>query len=228
MKGFITTARNFVRSVFAAFIGTQDTLPHEPAAPSDKPDNFRAHMELIGHLASEWNRLELHINYYIWELANVEKLAGACITAQIIPPSSRMRALISLAQYCGASKKLIEKLGKFSVTVEALARRRNRYIHDPWMIQGTPDKVVRLEIVNNRTLVFEFKPENRADLEALIRDIRTAMDRVEELRTMAGTEIPAFDRTTFLRSQGISLPRHRGSRTSSPPEPPPQPEPSPE
>lgn len=45
---------------------------------------FDPYMLRVGRVAVVWAALEFAINQAIWQLANVEAGAGACITSQII------------------------------------------------------------------------------------------------------------------------------------------------
>src|SRR5687767_1082599 len=93
--------------------------------------NMTPYHTAVGRIAVGWAFLETHVNCFIWELADVEQYVGACITAQIISPSNRFRALIALVRVRGGSERSITKLNKLSASVDKLARLRNRYVHDP-------------------------------------------------------------------------------------------------
>ena len=74
-------------------------------------ETFESHwlplMAGIGRVATVWAKLEFLINEMIWDLANVDINCGACITAQLTTPVSRMRTLISLVRFHGGGDKLI-------------------------------------------------------------------------------------------------------------------------
>src|SRR3954467_10829696 len=76
---------------------------------SDPPpydESFNEHMIALGRVAAMWADFEFLINESIWELANVERQVGACITAQLIGPAPRFRTLIALAHLRDANDAL--------------------------------------------------------------------------------------------------------------------------
>src|SRR5258705_5213545 len=104
---------------------------------------FDEHMKWLGHVAAISASLDLSVNMAIWELANVERWIGACLTTQLFSPSSRFRVLISLIQVRGGSPDIISKVNKFAERAGKLARRRNSYIHDAWAIDEQNGDVKR-------------------------------------------------------------------------------------
>ncbi len=80
-----------------------------PAADNEDP-RFQEHMKWLGHVAAISASLDLSVNMTIWELANVERWIGACLTTQIFSPSSRFRVLISLVHVRGGKPEIIRAL----------------------------------------------------------------------------------------------------------------------
>jgi hypothetical protein len=68
----------------------------------------------IGCVAATWAQFEFYLNESTWELANVDRQAGACITAQMIGPNPRLKALTSLLKWRGASSMVIDKANSFA------------------------------------------------------------------------------------------------------------------
>ena len=181
----------------------------------------------IGRVASVWAKLEFHINEQIWDLANVDINCGACITAQLTTPVSRMRALISLVRFHGGNEKLIGSLNKFSARLDGLARRRNRIIHDPWGYDLIKDTYIRMEITADRKLIFESKEAQIDDLKRVFDDIIHAMTDFHQLvqEIMAG--LPAWPRIQYWQSWEKRGDEVRSSPSSEPKAPPSPPQPSP-
>jgi hypothetical protein len=98
------------------------------ATTADDPD-FDPHMRVLGYVAAVCATLELEINMTIWELANVDRSVGACLTSQLFSPSSRMRVLISLLNFRNANETILKKFNRMSESITALGRRRNVFIH---------------------------------------------------------------------------------------------------
>ena len=103
----------------------------------DDDPRWDDYLKAIGTVCMVWADLDFNIHEAIWELANVENNVGACITAQIVPPLSRFRALIALVHFRGGDEKLVKALNKLSLTVDGLARQRNRIVHDSWTMAKT-------------------------------------------------------------------------------------------
>lgn len=181
----------------------------------------------IGRVASVWAKLEFLINEMIWDLANVDINCGACITAQLTTPVSRMRTLISLVRFHGGKDDLIGDLNKFSGRLDGLARRRNRIIHDPWGYDFTKDTYMRLEVTADRKLVFESKEAQIDDLKRVFDDIMHATTDFNHLveKIMAG--LPAWPRIQYWQSWERRGDQVRSSPSSEPKAPPPPPQPSP-
>src|SRR5947209_12725652 len=116
--------------------GDDDTQERVEKLEEHLDETFESHwlplMAGIGRVAAVWAKLEFLINEMIWDLANVDIRSGACITSQLTSPVSRMRALIALVRLHGGKDDLITDLNKLSGRIDALARRRNRIVHDPW------------------------------------------------------------------------------------------------
>jgi hypothetical protein len=201
--------------------------PNSPESKfqSDPHDHrFDAHMAALGHLSAIWASLEFQINQAIWELCNIERGTGACVTAQIVAPVGRMRALISLIHYRGANPFLIGKFNKFSQRVDSLARQRNRYIHDTWTISPTTGEVYRVHVTADRELQFGFQPTSVEQLTTLFLEIQEAIIRFDDLYKSARAELPPWPRTQYEQSPGIhASPLAQDSASQ---EPPPPPEPS--
>ncbi len=164
---------------------------------------FDAHYKSIGSVAVIWAVLELRINYAIWELANLNKQAGACITAQIIAPGPRMKALISLVHFRGGNDGLLKALNKFSVKLDGLARRRNRVVHDPWSVKEGTGEIERMEITADRKLVFELKTEDAASVDEIYDEIDAALKEFASLWRRISRELPPWPKTQFEQSRGI-------------------------
>lgn len=164
---------------------------------------YNDHFKSIGSVAAIWAVLELRINYAIWELANVNKQAGACITSQITAPVARMRALISLVHFREGSQELLKALNKFSGIIDGLARRRNRVVHDPWTVNERTGEIQRFEITADRKLVWEFKTEDVAIVDQVYDDIGAAILEFAGLWQRIEAELPPWPKTQFERSRGI-------------------------
>jgi hypothetical protein len=157
-------------------------------------------MKWLGHIASASAALDFRVNTAIWELANVERFIGACLTTQIMSPAARFRALIALVQVRGGTKEMVDKINKFKVKAEKVARRRNEYVHDPWTSAG---KVHRIHVTMEGNFNFDFTETPVEDLKRLYDDIQKRDREFVELCEEIFLALPPWQRTQFKRSKGI-------------------------
>jgi len=152
-------------------------------------------------VAATWAKFEFLVNEFIWLLANVGIREGACITAQIVSPIARFRALISLVGLRGGNQQLIKALNSFSAKADGIARQRNRVVHDPWMQDRNTKQFHRIEITADRKLNFEFAPVTVEDLTKLVGDINRLGLEFAKLREQIVAEVPPWPRTQYAPSR---------------------------
>lgn len=177
-------------------------------------NRFDPYLLRVGRICGMFAHLEFLLNQAIAELANGEIGATACITAQIISPGQRMRALASLIHYRGAKDDLLKKVNKFSVKVEDLARQRNRYTHDSTWLMGpiasAEVTLKRLHITADRRYEFEHRPVDLAAMDQLHEKIRAVVMEFDQLRDEYLAALPPWPKTQFEQSpKGIRVVRGR-------------------
>ena len=136
-------------------------MAHYPV-PSDP--KYDSQFSAIGRLVETWAQLEFHIDQAIWQVAQVEQMFGACITAQMIGVNGRLRALRSLLQVWGAPESHIDAIGKFAGSLRGLQQRRHRVAHDPRMVNAGTGALERLQNTADNKLVFGFEMEDTESL----------------------------------------------------------------
>jgi hypothetical protein len=171
-------------------------------ADNDDP-RFHEHMKWLGNVTAIWATMELSINMAIWELANVERWIGACITTQIFSPSSRLRVLVALIDVRGGTPDIISKINKFAESAGGLARRRNSYVHDSWSVDEETGEVERIHVTMEGAFSFGFTPTSIDDLKRLFNDIQDGISRFDSLRDEIFRSLPPWPRTQFAQSRGI-------------------------
>jgi hypothetical protein len=185
----------------------------------DLGSQFDEHMQWLGHVAAMSASFDLHVNMAIWELANVERWIGACLTTQLFSPSARFRVLTSLVQVRGGTPEIVRKINKFAERAGKLARRRNAYVHDAWAAEEDSGKVKRIHVTMEGEFNFGFRETSIEELKRLYDDIQDSIRRFDQLREEVFASLPAWPRTQFARSRGIrSFPleqKKRGEGTSS-------------
>jgi len=170
-------------------------------ADDDWYDNrFDRYVTAVGRIAGIWAQLEFVINDAIWELANVESGAGACITAQIIPSNPRMRALISLVHYRGAKQELLTELNRFRHHIDGLGQQRNRFIHDPAGIDRETGEIKRVNVTAELQLDFSYHHVDYDKMASLHTEIKTAITQFRDLYKRVLDEVPPWPKTQYERS----------------------------
>jgi hypothetical protein len=87
------------------------TLSDDADQAAEIPDwydnSFDPYCLELGRLSTIWAALEHAIDQLIWELSCVAPNIGACLTAQMIGPGPRMRALLALVHALGGDDSLL-------------------------------------------------------------------------------------------------------------------------
>jgi hypothetical protein len=168
---------------------------------------FDPYFTAIGRVANAYSQLEFKMNDSIWELANVARSAGVCMTAQMIGPAPRNRCLLALLKFRNASHELITEFNKIGTKIEGLAARRNRYVHDPFVLLPDTGEIRRMESTADKSIRYGFMNAEIGDLKQLATDIDTVADEFDQLYLRAVAELPAWPRTQFEQSEGIQVRR---------------------
>ena len=148
-----------------------------------------AHFTAIGKVASNWAVFEQIANSFLWELAEINDRAGACITAQIPHLGRTLAALLALVRLRGGNDALISDINKFQRDTEGLGRRRNRIVHDPWDVDDETGHPRRLEISADKRPVFGFEIVPISEVERLVDEIGEHTDRFIALANRALAEV---------------------------------------
>ena len=125
--------------------------------------DINKHLEGIGRVAAILAHLDFYVNEIIWELANLDRSAGACLTAQLTGPYPRCKALVALMRFRAANQPLIDTANSLTSRYCGLGDRRNRVVHDAWT-NSWGDAVQRVHIKADRKLEFEFREDTVEDL----------------------------------------------------------------
>lgn len=146
----------------------------------------------IAYIISSWALLEHEIDGLICDLAGLydSPRIGACLTAQYSTAAHRFNALISLARVRGVPEFEVAKLNKFKEYALALAERRNRVAHDPWLTSYNyknlgPErqgKTYRLQKTARSKLEYDYKPITVEELTRLKEEILEAIDKFREIK----------------------------------------------
>jgi hypothetical protein len=146
----------------------------EPMSDTDKEvfiAKMETHYAAVGKVASHWAAFEHRIQWAIWNLAGLDNLTGACITAQIGNSGRMIDALIALLRLKLATEDSIAPLRKFAEKVGKKQRQRNRIVHDPWSFRIPSGEAAGDELTANREVISTLVPHSTKEVEAFAEDI---------------------------------------------------------
>ncbi|MFX4223671.1 MAG: hypothetical protein ACMVO3_23440 [Thalassobaculum sp.] len=90
---------------------------------------------MVGQICAGWASLELSVDTEIWQLSGMKQAPlAACVTNELTSIHTKIRALLSLCRVWGIDKKVIKDLSSFSQRLYSIAEKRNRAVHDPWVV----------------------------------------------------------------------------------------------
>lgn len=156
-------------------------LPPRPAA--DNPV-----YSLIGQVASNWSHIEHTLDLVIWELADIDPEAGACITAQMMGAFARFKAIIALLTFHQRRtnkdlKGLIDKATELSQKANVPGEQRNRTVHDPWYdFPSSEDHTAQFKAMPQKDLRYGIHPVDLTALKTALADIEKFSERVTAFR----------------------------------------------
>jgi len=165
--------------------------------------NFTPYFTAVGKVANAYSQLEFSVNDAIWDLANVSRSAGVCMTAQMIGPAPRSRCLLALLKFRGASQTLLDEFNVISKKMEKVAAKRNRYVHDPVVMESDTGKLARMEATADKHIRYGFMAEEVSDLINLTMEIDEVSHEFDRLYVRALRELPAWPRRQCELSEGI-------------------------
>jgi hypothetical protein len=116
------------------------------------------YLAAIGLVATHWAGFEFLLDAAIWVLAGIDHVDyGACMTAQIANSGRKLDAIIALSARRGCAENILKQLRSLAGKTGGLQRRRNRIVHDAWMVDAKSRTHYRLEVTAAKELSFEMK-----------------------------------------------------------------------
>jgi hypothetical protein len=91
------------------------------------------HASALGRVAAAWAAFEYVIKTHICIIGNFPIDTGACVIANM-PIGALMDAFQAMVNLSNPNKKLSKEIEKFSGATVGLSKRRNRAIHDTWIV----------------------------------------------------------------------------------------------
>jgi hypothetical protein len=184
-----------------------DPLTDDEAAPfrftSNYSPDFDPFYHVIGRLAVYWSEFEFAVNAAIWELANVSRMAGTCMTSQFIGPGPRFRCLVSLLNLRETPEPLIKAINSLSSKAEELGRRRNRFLHDPIVMEIDQKKMYRMETTADRKVKHGMIAVGTEEITTLTGEMDQLTNDFENIYQRILAETAPWPRTQYQQSKGI-------------------------
>jgi hypothetical protein len=155
-------------------------LPHQP--PKEHPI-----YSLIGQVAAAWAQVDHLLDILIWQLADVDPQAGACITAQIPGTYGRFKAVIALLQFHQQRtnkplQKLINRATDLSNKSNIPGEGRHRTIHDPWYQYPAPVDTAQFRAMPHKDPIYGIAPVDLKEIETKLDEIRQFTERLQAFR----------------------------------------------
>jgi hypothetical protein len=154
----------------------------------------------IGRVAVEWSLFEFAVNNQIGEFTN-DFPAAICLTSQISTMGRRFDGLIALARLCGVGEDVIRELNVFSEKTHTMSRKRNRVLHDVWMMED--DTSHRLEITAEKRLIDELKAISVDDVIKIANEIA---DHDRKFLALQGRIKVSLESSPYIRRQASPPP----------------------
>lgn len=180
-SGFTVTSTATATVTFGGAIWRSADLPRQP--PPEHPI-----YSLIGQVSSSWAHIDHLLDILIWQLADVDAQAGACITAQIAGTYGRFMAVIALLTFHQQRtnknlKKLIDKATELSQKANISGETRHRTVHDPWYeYPSTGDQTAQFRAMPRKDLRYGIEPVELEKIKGGLEEIKKFSDRVKAFR----------------------------------------------
>jgi hypothetical protein len=167
--------------MFGGAIWKSADLPSQP--PAEHPI-----YSLVGQVAANWAHIDHLLDILIWQLADVDAQAGACITAQIGGTYGRFKAVIALLTFHQqrtnkSLKALIDKATELSQKANAPGEGRHRTVHDPWYeYPYSADQTAQFRAMPHKDPKYGIQAVDLNDVKSNLDDIKKFADRVKTFR----------------------------------------------
>jgi len=162
--------------------------PNEVERYRPEGEYAQRHYAAIGQVATEWAEFEFILDTRTLRLGSFDTKRGLCLSLQIAGPGRKLNAYMSIAQLRGVGETTIKNLHRFQERTLALAEKRNRVVHDQWMIFPS-GSTHRFGATAHKRLVVEYKDHPTEFVEKLMIEIRRLIVRFEELDEEVWSEI---------------------------------------
>ena len=121
----------------------------------------------LGQVASAWAYFEFSLDRCICDLMGADEEQMVCVTAQLMSVWPRFRAYTALADLRGTPPEIVDRINSFAGQTDPLTQKRNRAIHDTWVMGVATQQVGQIRATANKKLDYGLRPGSAEELEAL-------------------------------------------------------------
>lgn len=185
------TANKTFRAEAGAFSFTMGRARMTLTSPL--PDDH-AFYGLVGRVASEWAHFEHVLDVLIWTMAGIDQQLAACLTAQIMGPPGKCRAIISIGELRGLSKGLLAEVKTLLGNSYDPADKRARFVHDPWYLKqtdGEPPQTAQFRAMPYSDRRYGHTDIGPEEADAALKAIRALRDQADKLKQRILDELKA-------------------------------------
>jgi len=161
----------------SGWFGLQDGIAAHKPLPEEHP-----FYTLVGRVASEWANLEHILDTTIWGLLGASQELTACVTSQIMGVGPRCKAIETLCCARELDESVKQPFRKLMSDSYDLSERRNRAVHDFWVVEAKPDKASQFRAMAYKDKRFGLVEVGRSEIEELLTNIRIFQERASKLR----------------------------------------------
>lgn len=151
--------------------GTFHRLDYTTSPPDDHPI-----YALVGRVAAAWALLEHTLDEIIWALSGMDRVDGACLTAQMMGTTPRYSAIIAQLTLRKDSEPEFEKhLARTQALLNKTyepQEKRNRILHDVWLADMASDSTAQFRAWPRKQLVYGIRDVDLKDILSTIEDIQ--------------------------------------------------------
>ena len=142
------------------------------------PPNHQVYA-LVGRISATWAQFEHMLDAMIWAMfPEVPQRQIACITSQIMGHRPRYAVLVALLTEQGFPQTLVSRTNKLNGEAESLANKRNRSVHDAWMVAAGSHETYQYKAMPKGDLKFGLHPHDTAQLEMFLAELDEYFARV--------------------------------------------------
>ena len=147
---------------------------------------------LVGRISAAWIRVEQALDFCIGALADIEDPITACITAQMMGHAPRCLSIKALAHWRGLTE-VEEFVATLNNELFDAADRRNRAIHDKFLVHGLDEKLFKDHRMSKKELHYGLKEYDYTELNKSISIIEQKLAKCHKLLEMIRDKVYFYE-----------------------------------